>query len=190
MATNLAAALYAAAHDFRSDTVTVPTMEMLSRMFSTATFADDIYSRDPTTVTLEKRIASLTGHEAAMFVPSGTMGNQVCLRTHLTQPPHSVLCDVRAHLYTNEAGMLAMVSQAMTTTLRPSNGMYLTLEEVRAGIVHEDVHYAPTRVVTLENTLHGVVLPFPEAKKIAEFIRTEYQGNIKLHLDGTNSIAR
>lgn len=158
---------------------------MLQSMFTTATFTDDIYSRDPTTVHLESEVARLSGHEEALFVPSGTMGNQLCLRTHLTQPPHSVLCDERAHVYTNEAGGLAMFSQAMTTTIRAKNGTYITLEEVKANIVMEDVHYAPTRVVSLENTLYGVVLPYSEAKRISEYIRSEYKGKIKLHLDGT-----
>lgn len=157
---------------------------MLQSMFTTATFTDDIYSRDPTTVRLESEVAKLTGHEEGMFVPSGTMGNQLCLRTHLTHPPHSVLCDERAHVYTNEAGGLAMFSQAMTTLVRPKNGKYITLEEVKANIVEEDLHYAPTRVVSLENTLHGVVLPFAEAKRISTYIRKEFKGEIKLHLDG------
>lgn len=195
MSSNLSKALEAVSHDFRSDTVTglhqgdprlivVPTMEMLQSMFTTATFADDLYSRDPTTVELESKVAALAGHESAMFVPSGTMGNQLCLRTHLTQPPHSVLCDYRAHIYTNEAGALAMLSQAMTTTVQPKNGKYITLEEVKANIVEEDDHYAPTRLVSLENTIHGVVLPYSEAKRISEYIRSEYKGKIKLHLDG------
>jgi threonine aldolase len=161
---------------------------MLQSMFTTATFTDDIYSRDPTTVRLESEVAKLAGHEDAMFVPSGTMGNQLCLRTHLTQPPYSVLCDERAHIYTNEAGGVAMWSQAMMTTIRPRNGKYITLEEVKAKIIGEDVHYAPTRVVSLENTLHGVVLPYVEAKRISEYIRTKFRGEIKLHLDGIGFI--
>jgi len=157
---------------------------MLQSMFTTATFTDDIYSRDPTTVRLESQVAKLAGHEDAMFVPSGTMGNQLCLRTHLTQPPHSVLCDERSHIYTNEAGGLAMFSQAMTTTIKPKNGKYITLEEVKGKIIGEDVHYAPTKIVSLENTLHGVVLPYTEARRISDYIRSEYKGEIKLHLDG------
>ena len=197
MTINLSEALAATSHDFRSDTVTgytsrhripclqlVPTIEMLQSMFSTATFTDDVYSRDPTTVKLETEVAQLSGHQEGMFVPSGTMGNQICLRTHLTQPPHSVLCDERSHVYTNEAGGLAMFSQAMTTTIRPKNGKYITLEEVKANIIGEDIHYAPTRVVSLENTLNGVVLPYSEAKRISEYIRGEFRGQIKLHLDG------
>jgi threonine aldolase len=158
---------------------------MLDRMFTTATFTDDIYSRDPTTVALESKVAELSGHESAMLVASGTMGNQLCLRTHLTQPPHSVLCDERAHIFTNEAGGLAMFSQAQINIIRPKNGIYVTLEEVIENIIPEDDHYAPTKVISLENTLSGVVLPYSEARRISEYIRSEYKGEIKLHLDGS-----
>ena len=182
--TNLKKGLDAASHDFRSDTVTVPTPEMLQTMFTTATFTDDIYSRDATTVKLEEEVAKLAGHEEAMFVPSGTLANQLCLRTHLTQPPHSVICDERAHIFTNESGGMAMFSQAIPTAISPKNGKYITLEEVKAKIIEDDVHYAPTRVVSLENTLHGVVLPLSEAKRISEYIRRKFKGQIKLHLDG------
>jgi threonine aldolase len=95
-----------------------------------------------------------------------------------------VLCDERAHIFTNEAGGLAMFSQAMTNTIRPKNGKYITLEEVKAAIVTDDIHHAPTRVVSLENTLHGLVLPYVEAKRISDYIRSEFNGEIKLHLDG------
>jgi threonine aldolase len=94
------------------------------------------------------------------------------------------MCDYRAHVYTNEAGGMAMFSQAQATTIRPENDRYMTLEEVKANIVGEDEHYAPTRLVSLENTIHGVVLPYTEAKRISEYIREEYRGQIKLHLDG------
>ena len=77
-----------------------------------------------------------------------------------------------------------MFSQAQINVIRPKNGKYITLEEVQANIVPEDDHYAPTRVVSLENTLSGVVLPYSEAKRISEYIRAEYRGEIKLHLDG------
>ena len=155
-------------------------------MFTTATFTDDIYGRDSTTVELETRMAELAGHESAMFVTSGTMGNQLCLRTHLTQPPHSVICDVRSHIFVNESGGLAIFSQAQTNTIRPKNGLYVTHEEIKAEIVEEEDHYAPTRVISLENTLNGVILPYTEAKRISDFIRSEFKGEIKLHLDGIN----
>src|SRR5579859_7141117 len=162
---------------------------MLQSMFTTATFTDDIYSRDPTTVQLETEMAALTGHESALFVVSGTMGNQLSLRTHLSQPPHSVLCDESSHIFVHEAGGLAMFSQAQMNTIKPKNGRHITLEEVKAGIVpDDDDHYAPTMVVSMENTLNGMVMPYVEAKRISEFIREEYKGKIKLHLDGTTSL--
>lgn len=196
MSTNLSKALHAASFDFRSDTITgfplqcptlsiAPTLEMLQSMVSTATFADDIYGRDPTTVLLETTIAKMSGFEDALFTLSGTQGNQICLRTHLTQPPHTILCDERTHVYALEAGGLALLSQAMTTLISPKNGKYITLEEIKPRILHEDVHFAPTRVISLENTINGVVFPYAEAKRISDYIRSEYKGAIKLHLDGT-----
>ena len=191
-------ALRAASHDFRSDTITglhafvsprwrltvAPTAEMLQAMVKTATYADDIYGRDPCTVMLEAEVAKLTGMEDALFTLSGTMGNQICLRTHLMQPPHSILCDERTHVYALEAGGPALLSQAMTVLCRPSNGRYLTLEDVKDKIIGEDVHFAPTKIVSLENTINGVVLPYAEAKRISDYVRSEYKGEIKMHLDG------
>ena len=157
---------------------------MLQSMVSAATFADDIYGRDPTTVLLETQVAKMSGFEDALFTLSGTQGYQICLRTHLTQPPHSILCDERTHVYALEAGGLALLSQAMTTLINPKNGKYITLEEIKPKILHEDVHFAPTRVVSLENTINGVVFPYEEAKRISDWIRSEYKGAIKMHLDG------
>jgi len=159
---------------------------MLRAMVTTATYDDDIYGRDPTTVKLEAEVARLTGFEEALFTLSGTMGNQICLRTHLLQPPHSIICDERTHVYALEAGGPALLSQAMTILLSPKNGKYVTLEEIKGKIVGEDVHFAPTRVVSLENSIHGVVLPYSEAKRISEYVRKEHKGEIKMHLDGTN----
>ena len=157
---------------------------MLQAMVTTASYADDIYGRDPTTVALETEVAKLTGFDEALFTLSGTMGNQICLRTHLLQPPHSIVCDERTHVYYLEAGGPAFFSQAMTTTVTPKNGKYITLEEIKPKILHEDVHFAPTRIISLENTINGVVLPYAEAKRISDYIRSEYKGDIKLHLDG------
>ena len=107
-------------------------MEMLQSMVTSATFSDDIYGRDPTTVLLEAKVAELCGFEEALFTLSGTMGNQICLRTHLVQPPHSILCDERTHVYALEADAIAILSEAMTTLVSPKNGKYITLEEVKA----------------------------------------------------------
>ena len=77
----------------------------------------------------------LTGKEAALWAVSGTQGNQICLRTHLTQPPHSVLLDHRAHVHCWESGALPVISQAVSNTVRPKNGMHLTLEDVKANMI-------------------------------------------------------
>lgn len=93
----------AAAFDLRSDTQTTPTAAMLAAI-SVATLDDDVYNEDKTTMDLEAHVAALAGKEAALFVLSGTMGNQLALRSLLVQPPHSVLCDQRSHIIKHEAG--------------------------------------------------------------------------------------
>lgn len=169
------------AFDFRSDTITTPTAAMLTAITKT-TLRDDVFVEDPTTNDLESHIASLAGHEAALLVMSGTMGNQVALRTHLTQPPHSVLCDIRGHIYNYEAGGTSSLSNAMVIPVRPRNDHHLTLEDVATyAIVSADVHACPTRVISLENTLDGMIMPLAELRRISAFAR---ENGIKLHLDG------
>ena len=170
-----------AAYDFRSDVMTTPTASMLEAIANT-TLLDDVFLEDPTTSSLEADMASLAGHEAGLLVMSGTMGNQVSLRSHLTQPPHSVLCDYRSHIFVYEAGGVASLSGAQIMAVRPSNGSYLTLEDVQNNIIlSDDVHACPTKVIELENTLNGTVLPLEEVRKISAFAR---QHGIKMHLDG------
>jgi threonine aldolase len=170
-----------AAYDFRSDTITTPTTTMLTAIENTTLF-DDVFLEDPTTTSLEFSIAALTSHEAALLVLSGTMGNQVSLRCHLTQPPHSVLCDSRSHILNSEAGGVASLSGAQVMGIAPSNGVYLTLDDVkRHAIISDDIHSCPTRVISLENTLSGTIMPLSEVRKISAFAREK---NIKLHLDG------
>ena len=146
------------------------------------TLQDDVFVEDPTTNNLESFIADLAGHEAALLVMSGTMGNQVALKTHLVQPPHSVLCDIRGHIYNYEAGGVSCLSSAMIIPVRPSNDHHLTLEDVKQHcVISSDVHACPTRVISLENTLNGMILPLSEIRRISTFAR---EHGIKLHLDG------
>ncbi|KAK9457589.1 pyridoxal phosphate-dependent transferase [Dipodascopsis uninucleata] len=167
--------------DFKSDTVTTPTPSMLQAML-TATHGDDVYMEDETTNKLQDRVAKMTGKEAALFVVSGTMGNQICLRTHLQQPPYTILCDYRAHVYTHEAGGLATLSQAMVIPVHPKNKVYLTAEDVASNLIlGDDIHTAPTKVISLENTLGGTIMPIEEIAKICEIARKH---DIKMHLDG------
>ncbi|KAI0172063.1 pyridoxal phosphate-dependent transferase [Hypoxylon sp. FL1284] len=171
----------AAAFDLRSDTMTTPTKAMLEAIQST-TLLDDVFEEDQTTIDLEAHVASLTGKEAGLFVLSGTMGNQVALRSLLTQPPHGVLADHRSHIIRYEAGGVSSLSGAMTTPVAPQNGRHLTLEDVSAhAVLDDDVHGCPTRVISLENSLNGGMLPEPECARIAAFAR---EHGIRVHCDG------
>ncbi|CUS07690.1 unnamed protein product [Tuber aestivum] len=143
---------------------------------------DEVYGECTTTQSLESRIASLLGKPSALFVLSGTMANQLALRALLVQPPHSILLDSRSHVQLHEAGGVASLSQAVTVPVVPSNGKYLTLEDVhRHVILGSDIHFAPTRVISLENTIGGVIMPAEEVRRIGEWARGE---GIKVHLDG------
>ncbi|KAJ5143139.1 uncharacterized protein N7515_001926 [Penicillium bovifimosum] len=170
-----------AANEFRSDTFTTPTPSMLAAM-TNASFGDDVYQEDPTTIEFQNEIARLTGMEDALFMLSGTMGNQIAIRVLLSQPPHSVLCDYRAHVYAEEGSGLAVLAQAMVTPVHPANGTYLTLDDVKKWtVLGDDIHTAPTKVISLEVTIGGVVTPMEEIKAISEFARAH---DIKVHCDG------
>ncbi|AAS53737.2 AFR366Wp [Eremothecium gossypii ATCC 10895] len=171
-----------ASNDFRSDTFTTPTREMIEAAL-TATIGDAVYQEDIDTLKLEQHVAKLAGMEAGMFCVSGTLSNQIALRTHLTQPPYSILCDYRAHVYTHEAAGLAILSQAMVTPVIPSNGNYLTLEDIKKHYIPDDgdIHGAPTKVISLENTLHGIIHPLEELVRIKAWCM---ENDLRLHCDG------
>jgi len=146
------------------------------------TLLDDVFAEDPTTLSLEAHLATLTAHPAALLVLSGTMGNQLALRTHLHQPPHAILCDARAHILEWEAGGAASLSGALVKGVVPANGRFLTLDDVLANaVLSDDVHACPTRVVSLENTLAGMITPLDECRRISEWAR---EHGVKIHLDG------
>ncbi|KAF8078357.1 pyridoxal phosphate-dependent transferase [Lyophyllum atratum] len=168
------------ARTFISDTVTVPTPEMYAYA-TLATIGDDVY-HDASTIALETHMAQLTGKEAALFMPSGTASNQIALRTHLKQPPYTVLCDHRAHIHRYEAGGTAFHSGAAVTPVIPANGHHLTLSDVEPNvIIGSDIHFAPTEVIALENTLNGTILPQEDIIAISTYARSH---GIKMHLDG------
>ncbi|PLW14968.1 hypothetical protein PCANC_17046 [Puccinia coronata f. sp. avenae] len=169
------------ARDFRSDTMTAPTEEMFEYM-KNASIGDDVYGEDSITNAFQEKLAKLTGKEAAAFCVSGTMTNQLAIRTWLTQPPHSVLCDSRAHIHNYEAGGIAFHSQATTIPVKPKNEHTLTLEDVQESIVlSDDIHFAPTKLVCLENTIRGLVHPLQEMRKIRDFC---HQNGVITHCDG------
>ncbi|KAG0253741.1 Threonine aldolase [Mortierella polycephala] len=167
--------------DFRSDTATAPTPDMFQAMMQTS-LGDDVYNECDSVQKLESYVATLCGHEAALYCSSGTMTNQLAHRVHLCNPPQSAMVDIRSHVFNYEAGGISFHSQAAVYPIMPANGKYLTVEDISTRMVHDvDVHYAPTRVVSLENTLNGTIMPIEEIVKIRALTK---EHNVKLHLDG------
>jgi threonine aldolase len=161
--------------------MTKPTESMLEAITQT-TLLDDVANEDPTTNELQEYVAKRTQHEAGLLVMSGTMGNQVSIRTHLSQPPYSVLCDHRSHVICYEAGAISSWTGAMVQPVVPKNGVHLTLEDIQKhAVLENDIHYCPTKLISLENTLNGMVMPLSEARRITEWA---HSNGLKVHLDG------
>ena len=166
--------------DLRSDTVTRPTPAMRDAI-ARAEVGDDVYGEDPTTNRLQRTAARMLGKEAALFVPSGTMGNQASLSA-ATRPGDVVLSGEGAHLLQYEAGAAAALSGLQVQTI--GHGGLFTRADVAAAIHPDDVHYAPTRVVSVENThtrSGGRIFPIEWIEEIAGFAR---ERGLHLHLDG------
>lgn len=167
--------------DLRSDTVTKPSKEMREFMIS-AEVGDDVFGEDPTVNKLQETVAELLGKEAALYVPSGTMGNQLCIKAH-TQPFDELICDKDAHIYNYESGSIAGLSHVQVIPLNGKNGIF-SAEQVEE-VIRPDAYYLPkTRLVCVENTHNrggGSIFPLEEIKRIKEIV-DKY--NLKYHLDG------
>src|SRR6266568_2908207 len=135
--------------DLRSDTVTRPTAAMRAAMAS-AEVGDDVFGEDPSVNRLQERVAALLGKEAALYVPSGTMSNQICVKTH-TQPGDELLCDASCHIYNFEAGGPAVLSGVTCRTIEGDYGI-LDLSQLEDKIRGPNDHLVRTRLVALENT--------------------------------------
>lgn len=147
-----------------------------------SSLGDDVYEEDETNNEFQERIRKLTGKEACIFAPSGTMTNQIGVRVNLGAPPHSIVCDTRAHIYRNEASGLAILSQAIVYPATAKNGKYITLEDIQEVVVDvHDVHVPLTKLICLENTISGVITPIEEIKRISEYAKSK---GMKMHLDG------
>lgn len=167
--------------DLRSDTVTKPSPAMRAAMLN-AEVGDDVYGEDPTVNLLQERVAALLGKEAALFVPSGTMSNQIAIKCH-TQPGDEIICEYESHIYTYEASGAAFNSLVMP---RPVKGRYgvMPLDEVIKAIRPDNIHAGQTRLIEVENTHNragGTVYPLDEIQKLAE---VAHERKIPLHLDG------
>jgi threonine aldolase len=169
--------------DLRSDTLTRPTPAM-RRAMAEAEVGDDVYGEDPTVARLEATVAEMAGKEAGLFVPSGTMGNQIALAAH-TRRGVEVIAPVGAHVYEYELGSMAVLSGLMPR-LVPAPGGVPDPAAVRAAI-SPGRHQAPTGLIVLENTHNkagGTVVPLAVAREVAEVARV---AGLPLHLDGARA---
>ncbi|CAJ1772914.1 low-specificity L-threonine aldolase [Aeromonas salmonicida] len=165
--------------DLRSDTVTQPTDAMRQSMLH-AEVGDDVYGEDPGVNGLEAYGADLLGKEAALFVPSGTMSNLLAVMSHCQRGEGAVLGSA-AHIYRYEAqGSAVLGSVALQPVPMQADGS-LALADVRAAIAPDDAHFAQTRLVCLENTHNGKVLPLSYLHEMREFVD---EHGLLLHLDG------
>lgn len=165
--------------DFRSDTVTKPTKEMREAI-ANAVVGDDVYGDDPTINELEALAASMTGKEDALFVSSGTMGNQLAIYTH-TNRGDEIIVGYKAHIKNYEVGASAVISGVSYHLIHEDRGM-MPLQEIEQGIRGEDVHYPDTSLICLENAHgSGIVLPLSYMKEVRELAD---QYDLKVHLDG------
>ncbi len=167
--------------DFRSDTVTLPTPGMLAYMQS-APLGDDVFCEDPSINALEAKTAGLFGMEAGLFCPSGTMTNQLAIKTH-TQAGDEVICEELSHIYQYEGGGIASNSGSSVKLLRGNRGR-ITAAQVLAAINPEDVHKPISTLVSLENTCNrggGACYDFSEIEAIQKVAKSNGLG---LHLDG------
>jgi threonine aldolase len=168
--------------DLRSDTVTRPTPAMRAAM-AEAPVGDDVFGDDPTVNKLEQKVADLLGKEAALYVPSGTMSNQLAVNVH-TQPGDELLCDLNCHIYNYEAGGPAILSGVTCRTLDGDFGI-LDLSQLEDKIRNpDDPHLVRTRMVALENTHNrggGRVYPIEKIEAISQWAR---KNGLAIHLDG------
>lgn len=167
--------------DLRSDTVTKPSKEMREFMM-TADVGDDVFGEDPSVNKLQEKVADLLGKEAALFVPSGTMGNQLCIKAH-TQPWDELICDKDAHILNYESGSIAGLSHVQVLTATGEKGIF-TSEQVEE-LIRPEAYYLPkTKLVCVENTHNrggGSIFPIEKIKKIKSVCE---KNNLKYHLDG------
>lgn len=168
--------------DLRSDTVTKPTPEMREAM-AEAEVGDDVYRDDPTVNRLEEVAAEMLGKAAALFVPSGTMGNLLALLVHC-QRGDEVIVGSLSHIYLNEAGGMAALGGIQACPLQNQSDGTLAMGDILASIRTEDVHHPITRLVCLENTQNicgGVPLTAGYTRQVAELA---HRNNLFLHIDG------
>lgn len=165
--------------DFRSDTVTRPTQAMRDAM-ANALVGDDVYGDDPTINELEAWAAERHGFEAALFTSSGTQANLLGLMAHCERGDE-YLCGQQAHNYKYEAGGAAVLGSIQPQPIENNPDGSLCFSKLEAAIKPDDFHFARTKLLSLENTINGKVLPLSYLAQAREFVNKH---NLQLHLDG------
>jgi threonine aldolase len=167
--------------DLRSDTVTKPTAEMKEAMYK-AEVGDDVYKEDPTVNRLEELAAETLGKEAALFVTSGTQGNQIAVLAH-SKPSDEIILEAESHIFYYEAGAVAAFAGVQTRTLQGTRGQ-MPIEHIRDAIRGEDIHLPTTAMIGLENTHNragGAVLPLSYMRDVYQLAQEHH---VPVHLDG------
>ncbi|MEX2942307.1 low-specificity L-threonine aldolase [Serratia fonticola] len=165
--------------DLRSDTVTQPSAEMRTAM-AQADVGDDVYGDDPTVNALQAEAVRLSGKEAALFLPTGTQANLVALLSHC-QRGEEYIVGQQAHNYKYEAGGAAVLGSIQPQPIEANPDGTLPLDKVAAAIKPDDFHFAKTRLLSLENTISGRVLPLEYLQQAWQFTR---EHKLALHIDG------
>jgi threonine aldolase len=167
--------------DLRSDTVTRPTAEM-RRAMAEAVVGDDVYGEDPTVNQLEQQAAALLGKEAALYVPTGTMGNTIGIKVH-TEHGQEVICESRAHILNYELSMMAWFAGCVARAVVAEDGI-LTWAKIREQVRLLGPHAAPTGLIEVENTHNmagGTVYPLETLREICE---EAHKMGLPVHMDG------
>ncbi len=165
--------------DLRSDTVTKPTRDMRAAM-AAAEVGDDVFGDDPTVNHLQEYLAEMTGHEAGLFFPSGTQSNLAALMAHCVRGEEFIIGSL-GHSFKYEAGGAAVLGSLWPCPIVYEPDGTLDLKKVAAAIKPDDVHFAHTRLLVLENTQNGRVLPLPYIKAATDSVRKH---GLNIHLDG------
>ncbi len=167
--------------DLRSDTVTKPTPAMMEAMMK-AKVGDDVFGEDPSINELEAMAATMFGKEAAIFCPTGTMTNQIAIKTH-TQPMDEVIVEKSNHVYYYESGGIAYHSLSSVRLIHGDRGR-IKPTDISENINPDNIHHPKTRLVVIENTANrggGSYYQLSEMKALSE---TAHNNNLKIHLDG------
>lgn len=168
--------------DLRSDTVTKPC-DAMRRAMASADVGDDVYGEDPTVIRLEAELAALAGHEAGLFFPSGTQSNLVALFSHC-QRGDEYIVGQNAHTYKYEAGGAAVLGSIQPQPIEHASDGTIPLDKITAAIKANDFHFARSKLLALENTIGGKIIPQSYIAKARDLAR-EY--NLVFHLDGARA---